>query len=1035
MRLFGRDLGRGRAPRSPVVEALEPLDDAVLVVTASRDRYEDLFRPAVRAASLPDGRALRPIRVDPGRMEELASDAVLETLEAAAAVLVDLRELAPDAFPLFAWHARARPRRVILLRLGAVALPFELTEHPVRTLDPAGPGGPAACRTSLSRLATLAAGARVEGLLAPGRLPRRIGTPSIHEILAAADRSVLGGAPEDALARLELAHGTGVASADLELRLALLARDGGRSDLACAAAERAIEAVSDCAPAWRELGSALESLGEPGAREAFARAVELDGDYAALLAGASLARREGRLEEALRLLERATEASEGQRNLVLPVAVLRAARGAPWPLHGAEAERVREVLDIRGAQALREPPEDAPWSAFDASTAALLLGDEASAANFAAMGRAHVHAPWQAETLARSLDALAAAGAPVAAARDALGVVVRAAPVAPPAPPRGPSRPYVGHARDGAWFAANVPCATACPVGTDAGTYVALASRGRFAEAYKAARAPNPFASVCGHVCAAPCESACRRGKLDAPVSIRNLKRFLTERHGPESTDSLLPDVLSGARPPGIEGEATVSHLARLGAGRRAGRRVAVAGGGPAGLACAHDLAFLGHRVTVFEASDRLGGMMVHGIPEHRLPRSVIDAEIAAILDLGVEVRLGEGLGADRTLASLLLQGYEAVFLASGAGRGRGLEVDGGGLDGVVKAIDFLINVNAGYRLDLGRRVVVVGGGNVAIDVARTARLGRTPGPFPTKEARVAAKALGPNVRADVLRDAVKGEAREVHIVARPPFGRWPAQGNLHGREEVDEARREGVVMHPLRGVRRILGKEGRVVGVELAEVLDTPDRRQGGGPLYGSHVAETIPCDAVLLAVGQEPDLDYLEGTEGLRRTDAGLIEVDRVTLSTGVPGVFAGGDAAFGPRTLIEAVAEGKRAARGIHAFLEGPRVLPRAHTFEEIHPRGIQANAAYDVLPRVEPACVAVERRTGITEVETAYDEATAVTQASRCLECHVQTIYDGSLCIACGRCVDVCPYRCLSFVPLEDVEARGPETLDRAPPGDA
>ncbi|HVG94633.1 MAG TPA: FAD-dependent oxidoreductase, partial [Planctomycetota bacterium] len=421
------------------------------------------------------------------------------------------------------------------------------------------------------------------------------------------------------------------------------------------------------------------------------------------------------------------------------------------------------------------------------------------------------------------------------------------------------------------------------------------------------------------------------------------------------------------------------------------------------------------HRVTVFEATERLGGMMRLGIPEYRLPRDVLDREIEAILSLGVEVRTSAGLGAQRTLDSLMAEGFDAVFLASGAGRGRDLEVDGGDLDGVVRAIDFLINVNGGFRMDIGTRVVVVGGGNVAMDVARTARLGRPPD---VRAPSGPARAL-PGVGA--LRSAVSGGAKEVHLVARQPMGEWPAQRSVHGREEVEEAKREGLVFHPLRGVRRIVGEKGRAVAVELAEVVSLRDERGRYAPSYGAHAAETIPCDTVFLAIGQEPDLDYLAGTKALRRTRDGLIETDPETLATSLPGVYAGGDAAFGPRTLIEAVAEGKRAARNVHARLSGGRSLEFHATFTEVHPRSVAPAPDYDRIPRVEPSCVSVDRRTGIQEVEGSYDEAEARRQASRCLSCHVQTIYDGSLCIACGRCTDICPYHCLTLAPADLVGA--------------
>jgi NADPH-dependent glutamate synthase beta subunit-like oxidoreductase len=323
-----------------------------------------------------------------------------------------------------------------------------------------------------------------------------------------------------------------------------------------------------------------------------------------------------------------------------------------------------------------------------------------------------------------------------------------------------------------------------------------------------------------------------------------------------------------------------------------------------------------------------------------------------------------------------------------------------------------------------------MGGGNVAIDVARTARLGRPPDVVPLGDAEAGDDAL-PSPARGALRGAVAGEAHDVHVVARQQMGEWPAQRGVHGGQEIEAALAEGVVFHPLRGIRRILGEGGRVTAVELAEVVRLTDEGGRYAPLYGDHAAETIPCDTVLLAVGQEPDLDYLAGTAAVERTRDGLVRTDPETLATTLPGVYAGGDAAFGPRTLIQAIAEGKRAARSIHERLAGGAPPPRTHLFTEVHPRSARLAEAWDTTPREEPPVVELARRTGIARVDGVYDEAAARTQASRCLSCHVQTVYDGALCVACGRCTDVCPHACLSLVPEADVEVGGRAVVDGAP----
>jgi NADPH-dependent glutamate synthase beta subunit-like oxidoreductase len=271
--------------------------------------------------------------------------------------------------------------------------------------------------------------------------------------------------------------------------------------------------------------------------------------------------------------------------------------------------------------------------------------------------------------------------------------------------------PYKTVTPDFEFWKQMIPCQAACPIHTDAGKYVQLIGEGRDESSYLTARSPNPFASVCGRVCAAPCEDRCRRGAVDAPVSIRALKRFVTEKYGVES---LQPDtqarLVSGETEPGNK---TLWHLPILTTSRAhmaRGQKVAVIGAGPAGLSCAHDLALMGYRVTVFEATGAPGGMMVHGIPEFRLSRSIIDKETAKILGLGVELKAP--LTPQFGLRELRDLGYEATFLAVGTQRGRDLQIEGAELDGVVKAIDFLLNVNRGYQVNLSKRVVVIGGGS-----------------------------------------------------------------------------------------------------------------------------------------------------------------------------------------------------------------------------------------------------------------------------------------------------------------------------------
>ncbi len=982
--------------------------------------------PAI--ASLPDGRSLVPQRLVAHEPDDLRAPGALEALEQAPVLVADLGDLTPEAFGLVSWLARARPRSVILLRRQGVTLPFEVHDLLVHPYDPRSADGRARARVALAELCLAGAYARDRDEAGPGLLTtpagnraarRRRERNGVLAALGAAHGALLEGDAAQAAADLALAVAREPDAPDLLLRLALLHRRLGRFADARLALERARRLDPRPGAIWRELGLAADNEGRPEAESLLRHAAERCHDFEALVALAHWLGRAGRAEEGSRLLERALRQGGGALGLVLPALILRTASEGRVRLIPGERERVQEVLALRRAQAEAEPPQDAPWSHFDAARALLLLGDPPAALALCERAAPHLSAPWQAETFGRSLDALEGAGVPVGPLRAALGLSGRAS-ARPPAE-RGPTPPFRAAPVGPAEYLKNIPCLGACPVGTDAGAYVHLLAQGRFEEAFLVARGPNPFASVCGRICAAPCEDACRRGHLDAPVQIRNLKRFLTERHGVEGVNPRVDPALAGVRAPGIEGEAYASHLKALAAPRP--HKVAVVGGGPAGLACAHDLAILGHAVTVFEATHALGGMMRQGIPIYRLSRDLLELEIGAILSLGVEVRLGEGLDARRSLSTLFEEGFEAVFLASGAGRGRLLEVEGAHLDGVVRAIDYLLNANQGYRMDIGESVVVVGGGNVALDVARTARLGHAPGATAPGAAREAERRAFGALGGGALRRAVRGRPRQVHVIARQPMGEWPAQRTTHGGEELAMAREEGIVFHPLRGVRRILGANGRVRAVELAEVVELKDESGRYAPRYGAHAAEVIPCETVFLAVGQEPDLEYLGAARGLIQTQYGLIQVDRETLATSLPGVYAGGDAAFGPRTLIEAVSDGKRAARHLHAHLTGRRASPLAFRFEERHPRDLGTAPGYDARPRRAPPSTDVSRRTGISEIEQAFTASEAVEQAGRCLVCHVQTVYRGERCIACGRCTEICPHACLTFVEPDAVDLAG------------
>ena len=555
-----------------------------------------------------------------------------------------------------------------------------------------------------------------------------------------------------------------------------------------------------------------------------------------------------------------------------------------------------------------------------------------------------------------------------------------------------------------------VPCQIACPVHTDAGRYVQLIAEGRDREAYLTARSPNPFASVCGRVCAAPCEDHCRRGKIDAPVSIRALKRFVTEKFGVES---MLPDtqedLLQGSADLGNKWPGHLTVQLRGGRQGAQGKRVAVIGSGPAGLSCAHDLALMGYSVQVFEATGVSGGMLRHGIPEYRLMRSVIDKEIEKIRGLGVAIAYQKPLTKSYGIADLRREGFDAVFLSVGTTKGRDLAIDGSDLDGVMKAVDYLLNVNNGYRVEVGKKVVVIGGGFVAFDAARMALRGGPEAGGSLHEA------------VDVARTAVRTGASEVHMVSLESFQEMPVLRSAQGHEEFEEAQREGVRFHPQRGPRKILGANGRVAGVEFRGVVRTYDEFGAFKPVYDDEFYERLDADTVIMAIGQRADLGFLKPEDGVALTPGGFIKVDATTLATTARGVFAGGDAAFGPRNIIDAVANGKRAALSIDEMFRGGGG-PAAYelSVEKIPTRRFTRPEEYERQPRQAPPTIDLGRRTGISEVESGYTAEQARRQAERCLSCHVQTIYDAEKCVMCNRCVDVCPEYCLSLVPVEQLE---------------
>jgi len=542
---------------------------------------------------------------------------------------------------------------------------------------------------------------------------------------------------------------------------------------------------------------------------------------------------------------------------------------------------------------------------------------------------------------------------------------------------------------DEEYFDKNIPCRSACPIHTECGRYVQAIGISKDEEAYLLARAPNPFAYVLGRICAHPCEDACRRGKIDEPIAICALKRYATDRHN-----------LGTGHDPARK---------KLHPPQKREKRIAVVGAGVCGLTCAHDLALLGYTVEVFESAPVPGGMLYLGIPQFRLPREIIKMEVDNILAMGVTLHTRVTVGKDISFADLRSK-FDAVLLATGLNKGRELNIPGAHLAGVYNGIDFLINVNLGFEIVLGKRVAVVGGGNVAIDVARAAvRL--------VHEGALEATGESLQPALDAARLAMRAGAEEVDMVSLESRAQMPAW-----KGEVDEAEQEGIVVDNGWGPKEIVGENGVVTGLKVRRCLTVFDENGRFNPVF-SDEEKIIPCTSVILAIGQQADLSFLSGDDGVQITPRGILKID-ADLSTTLPGVFAGGDVAFGPRVLVEAVANGHRAARSIHVYLSGKtkktvrsrfRIMPNWSM-----PRGFLS------IPRQKMPVLAANRRIGIAEVELGFDEEQGHAEGLRCLNCQVNTIFDGSKCILCNGCVDVCPENCLRLVDL--VQVSGDERYD-------
>lgn len=526
-----------------------------------------------------------------------------------------------------------------------------------------------------------------------------------------------------------------------------------------------------------------------------------------------------------------------------------------------------------------------------------------------------------------------------------------------------------------------INCRDACFINTHAGDYVQAIYEGNNKRSYEIVSDVNPLVSICGMICAHPCEDACRRGKIDEPVSIRGLKRFVCEKYGVGSENP----------PPKPK---TGKNKNRV--------RVAVVGSGPAGLSCTYELMSIGYDVTLFESAPVLGGMLRVGIPEYRLPRRIVELEIDRILKMGVELKASQKLGKDFDIDDLFDKGFKAVFIAVGAHKSIDIGLQGRELDGVLSGIDFLLNINLGYNVSLGEKVIVIGGGNVAIDIARTVLRGEVQ------------KLEDGSTSMDAARMAIRLGAKEVHVLCLESREQMPA---FH--YEIDDAEKEGVIFHPSKGPRRIIGEDGKVVGLETLDVESIFDSKGRFNPAFVKGSESILSSDTVILAVGQSPDVSWLEKHPDIALTPRGTIKIDNETLETTRAGVFAGGDVAYGPRIVVEAIADGKKAAHSIHKFLGGQDVKQTKARFVELNSSKYEMPEYYENIQRQEIPSLPISRRIGFSAVEIGYDDEASKTESSRCLDCKVNTIFDSNKCILCGGCVDVCPENCLRMAEVDRI----------------
>ncbi|MBL8772277.1 MAG: FAD-dependent oxidoreductase [Phenylobacterium sp.] len=523
------------------------------------------------------------------------------------------------------------------------------------------------------------------------------------------------------------------------------------------------------------------------------------------------------------------------------------------------------------------------------------------------------------------------------------------------------------------YFHKVVDCQWACPAHTPVPEYIRLIAEGRYGDAYMINWKSNVFPGVLGRTCDRPCEPACRRGRVeDEPVAICRLKRVAADNK---------PDITARLPPP---------------AAAPNGKRIALVGAGPASLTVARDLAPLGYEITVFDGESKSAGMIRSQIPRFRLPEEVIDEEVGYITGLGgIDMRLGQRVD---SLKALLADGYDAVFVGSGAPRGRDLDIPGRqeAAANIHIGIDWLSNVSFGHIDRIGRRVIVLGGGNTAMDCCRTSRR------------------LG-------------GE--DVKVIVRSGFEEMKASP-----WEKEDAMHEDIPIINMRVPKAFTHEDGRLTGV-VFEVVEAVFDEKGRRKLMPTgEPDEHYPCDDVLVAVGQENAFPWIEDDIGLEFDEWHMPKVDPATFQSTLPNVFFGGDAAFGPKNIIWAVAHGHEAAVSIHKFCHGEDVAvrppPGATLVSQkmgIHEWSYDNDVSNDNRYRV-PMRDKKEALSDVRlEVELGFDRELGLKEAQRCLNCDVQTVFADKLCIECDACVDICPMDCITFTEDAAESAEGEADL--------